>query len=585
MVGKQCKHTVNRELNHACTISPSRLNKATMLFCILFSILFSLRLSAQQDPMFSQYMFNKVIVNPAYAGTSNMLNATLAYRQQFIGLEGAPKIQAIAIDAPLKNKPMGFGIKAIHESIMTTSLTEVSAIYAYHLILDKGKLSLGVEGGIFSQATDFSNLRKTTQDDNAIPLGKESILVPDASFGLYYSSKKLYLGGSIKHLLQNELNFSSYTGQDRTLIAKLSSHSYVLGGYRFEPKENIRIEPSLLLKYVTGAPMQMDINLNATFNKMFTIGGTYRTKNAIVFLFQYSFKERLKFGYAYDYIISGLSSYGHSSHGIMLSYHIPSEKKAPDLEEEEEYPEIVVASDSLPEDSVTEKDNIGEPELTSKEEPEPTPTEEPEPIPAEEPEATPTEEPEPTPTEEPVPTPTEEPEPTPTEEPEPTATEELVPTPAEEPEPAPTEESESTPTEEPEPTPTEEPESTPTEESEPTPTEEPEPIPVKGQEKDLLSVGPSGQKEISFKIQILAKKEPIFSTPVNFKGMENIEEYKEEGLFKYVVGLAYDYDYAKSVLLNEVRMQGFADAFIVAFHKGKRIPVKEAIELVKKGSK
>jgi len=246
--------------------------------------LYSLQLSAQQDPQFSQYMFNKSIVNPGYAGTSNMLNISLAYRRQFIGLKGAPQIQALTIDAPFKTKPMGFGIKAIHETIGATSQNEISAIYTYHVNLAKGMLSLGLEGGVFNQSIDFTNLRKTIQDDNAIPIGKESMLVPDAAFGLYYYSEKLYLGGAVYHLLQNELNYSGYTGSDRTLIARLASHTYILGGYRFNPQENIRIEPSLLIKYVAGAPLQIDMNLNVTFREVLTIGATYRTQNAIVFL-------------------------------------------------------------------------------------------------------------------------------------------------------------------------------------------------------------------------------------------------------------------------------------------------------------
>jgi len=504
----------------------SRRNKLRLILCALFFCIFNLQLTAQQDPMFSQYMFNKMLINPGYAGSTNSFNAALAYRKQFIGLQGAPQIQAITIDAPFKSKTMGFGIKAIHESIGATSQNEVTIAYAYHLNMAKGKLSLGVEGGLFNQAIDFSNLRKTIQEDNAIPLGKENIIVPDAGFGFYYASTKLYLGGASYHLLQNKLNFSGYTGQDRTVIAKLSNHSYLLAGYNIQPQANIWIAPSLLLKYVSGAPLQIDLNVNATFKDAITIGGTYRSNNAIVFLFQYNFKERFQFGYAFDYVISDLSAYGFNTHGVMLSYHIPSGKTTPEPEEEEEetVPEILTPVDSLTEDSLSTKTI------------EPTPAEiavirkKMDSL---------------------VSVLTEE-------------KKEIIPE---------IEDTVST-------------EQNLDSEKEPLEdmlsTEPPGDTSSAESSGDVSGTEPPEEEKVTFKIQLLVKREPIFMTPVNFKGLENIEEYEEAGLFKYVVGLADNYVYAKDVLLNEVKLQGFPDAFIVAFYKGQKISVQEAIKLSEK---
>ncbi|MBL4656486.1 MAG: type IX secretion system membrane protein PorP/SprF [Flavobacteriales bacterium] len=537
---------MNKWLSHLPIIFSVLPNKIGWALFILPFFLFNLEVSAQQEPLFSQYMFNKLIVNPGYAGSSGMLNASLAYRQKFIGLEGAPKIQGLTIHAPFKTKSMGFGIKAIHESLGVTSQNEVSAIYAYHLDLAKGRLSLGAEGGIFNQSIDFNNLRKTIQDDNALPVGKESLLVPDAAFGLYYSSEKFYVGGALYHLLQNELNYSGYTGKDRTLIAKLSSHSYVLGGYKFKARDNIRVEPSLLFKYVAGVPLQIDMNVNVTFKEVFTIGGTFRTKNAIVFLFQYSFKDRLKFGYAYDYIFSGLSSSRYSSHGIMLSYNIPTDKKASDVEKEEEMvPEILSATDSLSvadslsaaeslsvADSLSATDSLSAAESLSADSSDVSVS---------------------------------------------SLTKDTVkviePALVETPDLSPTRDTSKS-------------------DSVVTIEEKDKPIvddPIskkeegfKSQEspRDVVIVEPD-RKSVTFKIQLLAKKEPVFVTPVNFNGMENVEEYQEGDLYKYVVGVAYDYDYAKDVLLDQVKRQGYKDAFIVAYTQDKRISIKEALKLLK----
>jgi len=497
--------------------------------------LFTLQLSAQQDPLLSQYMFNRIIINPGYAGSSNMLSGTLGYRQQFVGMEGAPKMQLLTIHAPIKAQSMGLGIKAIHENIGVTNQNSVTAIYTYQLRFAKGRLSLGLEGGIFSQSIDFTNLRKTVQDDNALPIGKESVLVPDAAFGVYYYSEKLYFGGAVYHLLQNKLNYSGYTGKDRELIAKLSSHAYLTGGYTLKAGENINVGPSLLLKYVFGAPAQMDLNINATFKEMFTIGGGYRTGDAIVFLFQYSFKDRIKFSYAYDYTISELAAYSSGSHGIMLSYNMPAKKKARDVETSEEMIAEISPIDTLP----AGKDFSGEDSL---------------PISV-------------SPINEDAIVETEQ---------------EFIETPAD------TAVTGSTITETPDGS-----------LEEVTSTFDPEIIAkdtltIDGEilkddvidskvepTGDILIVGPAGIKNIVFRVQIHASREPIFLAPANFRGMENIEEYQEEELYKYVVGISYDYDYAKTVLLNQVKSKGFKDAFIVAFKKGEKIPIKEALNLLK----
>ena len=301
---------------------------------------------AQQDPLFSQYRFDGLILNPAYAGSANSIAGTLGYRQQFAGLDGAPQTQVFSIHSPILRKSMGIGLKAIHDNIGVTGQTSITAIYAYHLRLAKGKLSFGLEGGLFNQSTDFPILIKTNTDDPLLE-NKESIMLPDAAFGVYYHSEKFFLGASMYHLLQGELN---YTGSPRTPVARLFNHSFLTVGYSIDAGENIRLEPSLLLKYVSGAPVQTDINMNITYKEMFTLGGGYRTSDAIVFLFKYSFKDRIKIGYAYDYTISKLATYNNGSHELMLGYNIglkPKEKKEK-IPEEEIVP--IAASDTLPED-------------------------------------------------------------------------------------------------------------------------------------------------------------------------------------------------------------------------------------------
>ena len=307
---------------------------------------------SQEQPLLSQYMFDRLIINPAYAGSSDMISSTLTYKNKFIGIDGAPRTQVFSIHAPIQTKSMGVGLKAIHDKIGLTNQTSVTAVYAYHLDFTNGKLSFGLEGGILNQSTDFASLRRIDQEDNTLPLNKESVMVPDAAFGVYYRYKKFYSGVSVYHLLQSKLK---YAGYERTPFAKLSNHYFLTGGYSIKANENINLEPSLLLKYVAKASLQADMNINATYKEMLTIGASFRTGDAIAIIIQYSFKDRIKFGYAFDYTISELATYNNGSHEIMLSYNIALSEPVIKKPVEPVYEEIV--TDAFPVDSLS-KDTL-----------------------------------------------------------------------------------------------------------------------------------------------------------------------------------------------------------------------------------
>jgi len=288
----------------------------------------SLCANAQQDPLFSQYMFNRLIINPAFAGNSNLVSGTLTYKKQFVGLERSPETQVFTFHGPIQTKFMGLGFKAIHDKIGVTNQTYLSGIYSYHIGFANGKLSLGLEGGIFSQSIDFPDRIRADKIDNAIPPNKESTIVPDAALGIYFHSEKFYFGASAYHLIAGKLDYTDY---GRNIFARLSRHYFLTNGYFINEGENIKFEPSWLLKYVPGSPFQIDFNLNSTFKDIVTMGVSYRTDGEVIFLVKYSFKEQLVLGYAFDYAISNLASYNNGSHEIMVSYNIkllePARKK------------------------------------------------------------------------------------------------------------------------------------------------------------------------------------------------------------------------------------------------------------------
>ncbi|PCH99180.1 MAG: hypothetical protein COB85_00535 [Bacteroidetes bacterium] len=311
---------------------------------------------AQQDPLYSQYRFNRLLINPAYCGSSNVTSGSLTYKNKFVGIEGSPETMGFSIHRPILAQSMAIGLKAARDKTGPMNQNSITAIYAYHLRLGSGKLSFGLEGGLFNQTIDFTNLIRTDQIDEALPETKKSVMLPDASCGAYYRSGEFYAGFSIYHLLQNRID---YTGYEREVVAQLLRHYYLMAGYTINAGENIGIQPSILLKYVTGAPAQVDVNINATYKNMFTVGGGYRSGDAIVFLFQYTFKQRLKFGYSYDYSISQLASYNSGSHGIMLGYNIPIKEKVRESEIiDEDATELAIAEAEAAEAEAIEQAEI-----------------------------------------------------------------------------------------------------------------------------------------------------------------------------------------------------------------------------------
>lgn len=291
----------------------------------------SITLIAQQLPHYSQYMFDGVAINPAYAGSKNIVFGALTHRMQFTGFEGAPVTQKLTLNAPIQSKYMGVGIRALHDKIGVSEVISVMGIYSYHIGVGKGKVSFGLEGGFMNQTIDFSSLIRTDVDDIALSYSKESVFVPDVSFGIYYHDERFYLGGSSFHLLEGKTNF---TGNERELISKMSRHYFITTGYKFMVSEKIDFEPSILSKVVQGAPSQFDLNANVVWNKMIALGGSYRTGDGLSFLFRYLIKEKFVVGYSYDLTLSELANYSTGSHEIMLGYQIkllpPAREKVTD---------------------------------------------------------------------------------------------------------------------------------------------------------------------------------------------------------------------------------------------------------------
>ncbi|MFL5765048.1 MAG: type IX secretion system membrane protein PorP/SprF [Bacteroidia bacterium] len=303
--------------------------KITKIITVLGLLLFpAVRISAQQDPMYTMYMFDKMLINPGYTGSSNWAVGTLKYREQFVGFDGRPVTGTFNFHAPVPKKHIGLGFKVISDKAAVMSNLNASFYYAYHLNFAGGKLSLGLEAGVYDRRMDFAKLILSTPGDHSVPIEAVSSTVPDASLGLYYQKKQFYLGLSDCHLLKRNFNYHTLNESE----SHLYNHYYLLGGTVLDLSDKIAFEPSFLVKYQPAAPVQLDVNGLLSFYDRIAVGVHYRTGDAAAAMIKINILENLRVAYSYDMTISGLSGYSHGAHEIIISYGIripppPAEKE------------------------------------------------------------------------------------------------------------------------------------------------------------------------------------------------------------------------------------------------------------------
>lgn len=281
---------------------------------------------SQQDPLNSMYVFDKMLINPAFTGSSDWAVGTIKAREQYTGLEGNPSTQTFNFHTPLSRRRMGIGVKVINDEIAVVKNLNASLLYSYHLNFGGGKLSFGLEAGMIKREINFSELILDQQNDNAFPLQTESATVPDVSWGLYYQKKQTYVGFSHYHLLKSSFNDSEQSD------SKLFNHFNFLAGNVFKLNKKWNLEASALVKLVSGAPLQIDLNSIIYYKEFIGAGLQYRTEDAFVLFLKINITENIRLAYGYDVVTSDLSDVATGSHEILLSYGIklpppPSQKE------------------------------------------------------------------------------------------------------------------------------------------------------------------------------------------------------------------------------------------------------------------
>ncbi|SNS86974.1 type IX secretion system membrane protein, PorP/SprF family [Ekhidna lutea] len=267
---------------------------------------------AQQQAMFTQYMFNGLAINPAYAGSHESISATALARVQWVGIDGAPTTQTFSIHSPIPGRNIGLGAFIAHDKLGVTEQNTLYLSYAYMMQTGKGTLSFGLQGGLRSSSVNYSDL--VVNDPNL--QANQNEMSPNFGAGLFYSTDRFYAGASLPVIVNNEVG----SNDNSDFSSKEIRHFFATAGYIFDLSPVLKLKPSGLIKSVSGAPIEMDVNANLIINDRVWFGLSYRSFDSIDFLFDLQINPQLRFGYAYDYTTSDLGQANSGSHEFMINY-------------------------------------------------------------------------------------------------------------------------------------------------------------------------------------------------------------------------------------------------------------------------
>ena len=301
------------------------LKSAIMFFCCL--VMQCLTLSGQQQPLHTMFMFNKLLVNPAYAGYHEHPCATLHVREQWLGFDGAPETQSLSFHGPLSSQRIGIGFNLQRRSIGVSSATTFDGIYDYRVPLGKGTLSLGVEASARFLKVDYSDPKVKTVQDIHIDPGAESIsdskFLANVGAGLYYSSSKFYAGISSPRLMNSDIDFEL----NNLFVAREQPHYYFMTGIALPLDYRMSFVPQVMVRYTQGAPVSVDLNLGIRWYEDYSLAVTLRKGDdvdqfleSVDLIVSAKVIRGLRIGAAYDITLSELRRYSNGSIELMMMY-------------------------------------------------------------------------------------------------------------------------------------------------------------------------------------------------------------------------------------------------------------------------
>lgn len=273
--------------------------------------------TAQQDAQFTQYMYNTISINPAYAGSRGALSVFGLYRTQWVGLDGAPETSSFSVNSPINNSNLGIGVSVVNDKIGPTNENTFSVDLSYTIQTSADfKLSFGIKGTANLFNLDVNKLNMENQADPQFQ-NLNNKLTPNVGAGVYWHSDKAYIGLSIPNFIET----NRYNDND-IAIFKDKINYYLIAGYVFDldKYQYIKFKPALLTKMVEGAPLQVDVSANFMFADKFVVGVAYRWSAALSAMVGFQISDGLYLGYGYDHETTSLRHYNSGSHEIFLRY-------------------------------------------------------------------------------------------------------------------------------------------------------------------------------------------------------------------------------------------------------------------------
>lgn len=286
-------------------------------------LFFTIVSSAQQDAQYTQYMYNTIVVNPAYAGSRQAMSIFALHRNQWVGVDGAPVTNAFSINTPISESKLGLGLSVVNDRVGISTENNIAADFSYTIpASEKYKISFGLKASANLLSLDFSKLTYQPGDPNQYQDDIDNKFSPNIGIGFYLHSENSYIGISAPNLIETEHFDQSANSSAESRIATEKINYYLIAGYVFNLNPNLKLKPSLETKYVQGAPLQVDVSANLMINEKFTAGLAYRWDAAMSVLVGFQATDSWFIGYSYDFDTTEFAQYNSGSHEIFLRYEL-----------------------------------------------------------------------------------------------------------------------------------------------------------------------------------------------------------------------------------------------------------------------
>ncbi|MFT5824054.1 MAG: type IX secretion system PorP/SprF family membrane protein [Crocinitomix sp.] len=289
---------------------------------LILTVLLSFQGFAQQDAVYSQYMYNQFVINPAYAGSRNAMSAVLTHRTRWMKIDGAPTTSTFSFHSNRSNKGFAWGANFATDRLGPQSYVNVALTGAYHLRLRTGKLSFALRAGVLNGSLNQEKLKFRDVGDYLAVGTRHSDIAPSIDFGLYYYTRKFYVGLSLNHLGNQQFDFTEMP----TAKYYLRSFNTLGAGYAFEISDKLTIKPSFLVKQSDGFAANTDLNLSALFYKRIWFGISLREKSSVNFLLDVNITDYMRIGYAFDLFVNELSKGSRGAHEIFIGFDFNKKK-------------------------------------------------------------------------------------------------------------------------------------------------------------------------------------------------------------------------------------------------------------------